>query len=346
MDLNQPNIIVAEKDLSFRRRLVDLLEDMGFTNVHATPSGTAAWSLIKRLSADLIVSGTNLQEIGGLSLLKIVRADSAFVTTPYLLVSEVITQGQVVEAGEAGVSEILCRPINMERLKEKVNQLLYPSEDAVAGEADRVYQRGLNLMAQERWQEALAVFKHILTLYESPEVYYNLGYINTVMENYEEAIAYFRKATEIDQTFARAYQRMGECYLALGDADQAQTYLQRAAQIYLEKEKHEASRGAILEEVMRVNPKTINVFNTLGIIYRRQGKYREAADQYIKALKVNPQDEHIHYNLGRTFFELEDMARARKSLAKALEISPDFEEARKLLLAAEARLAAEAKPQP
>jgi tetratricopeptide (TPR) repeat protein len=328
---NSPKVIVAEKDLSLRHRMVDLLRDMGIVQVEATPSGTSAWAMLKRDGADMVIAGWNLQEIGGLSLLKIMRADADFVTTPFLLLSEVVTQSQVVEAGEAGVSEILCRPITLERVRDRVNELLYPTEDAVKLEADRVYARGVKLMEEERWEEASAVFQHILTLYDSPEVYYNLGYINTVLERYEEAIVYFRRATEIDQTFAQAYQRMGECYMAMGKHEEAQKLLSLAAEIVKSKDKQDETRSEVLQEVMRVNPKTINIFNTLGIIYRRQGRYEEASDQYRRALKVNPNDENIYYNLARTLFEIDEYKQARQNLIKALELNPGFEEAAKLL---------------
>lgn len=331
MSENSPKVIVAEKDLSLRHRMVDLLRDMGIVRVEATPSGTSAWAMLKRDGADMVIAGWNLQEIGGLSLLKIMRADADFVATPFLLLSEVVTQSQVVEAGEAGVSEILCRPITLERVRDRVNELLYPTEDAVKLEADRVYARGVKLMEEERWEEASAVFQHILTLYDSPEVYYNLGYINTVLERYEEAIVYFRRATEIDQTFAQAYQRMGECYMAMGKHEEAQKLLSLAAEIVKSKDKQDETRSEVLQEVMRVNPKTINIFNTLGIIYRRQGRYEEASDQYRRALKVNPNDENIYYNLARTLYEIDQYKQARQNLIKALELNPGFEEAAKLL---------------
>lgn len=338
MSEDGPKVIVAEKDLSLRHRMVDLLRDMGIVRVESTPSGTSAWAMLKRDGADMMIAGWNLQEIGGLSLLKIMRADADFVTTPFLLLSEVVTQGQVVEAGEAGVSEILCRPITLERVRDRVNELLYPSEDAVKLEAERVYARGIRLMEEERWEEASAVFQHILTLYDSPEVYYNLGYINTVLERYEEAIVYFRRATEIDQTFAQAYQRMGECYMAMGDNEEAQKFLKLAAEIFTSKDKQDETRSEVLQEVMRVNPKTINIFNTLGIIYRRQGRYEEAAEQYRRALKVNPKDENIHYNLARTLFELGELKQARQNLIRALELNPAFEEAAKLLSVVDGKL--------
>lgn len=327
----QHTFVVAERDMAMRRSLVEMLEDMEVGRVLSTQSGTTAWTLLKRHGADFLVSGLQLAEISGMTLLKIVRADEAFVRTPFLLVAEVVTKSEVVEAGECGVSEILCRPINRERFVQKVRDLLHPEPDERMEQGRLLYRRGLALMNSQRWQEALVTFKQALASYENPEVYYNLGYIHTMLERYEEAIAFFSKATEIDATFAAAFQRMGECFLALGDDRSAEMHLERAAAISLERERLEERRQEIMDEVARVNPNTINIFNTLGIIYRRRGQYAEAARQYQKALRVNPRDENIYYNLGRCLVDAGDKDRAEKALSKALELLPGFADAADLL---------------
>ena len=331
--MNDPNLVflIADRDMVLRRMLTGLLQDMGFTNIHATPSGTMAWTLIKQHGADFIITGMHLQEISGLSLLKIVRADSQFSDTPYLILAEVVTQSEVLAAGESGVSEVLCRPLNPERIRDKIQELLSPDRDPQTQIAERHFKNGLRFMEEERWDEALASFRLVLGSFKSAEVYYNLGYINTVLENYEEAIAYFRKATEIDHTFAKAYQKMAECYKALGKGGKADACLNRAVELYMTREQEGASRDEILAEVVAVNPDTINIYNTMGILYRRQGKYHEAAQQYIKALRVHPDDEHIYYNLSRCLLDSGDRAGAIDAIKNSLRLNPKFKEAAQLL---------------
>ncbi len=331
--------LVVERDMALRNSQVESLKEMGFARVYAAGSGTQAWSVLKRTGADFIISGWNLPEINGLTLLKIVRADKQFVSVPFLMVAELVTKSQVVEAGEAGVTDIICRPITPQRFKEKVESLLAWASDPQRKEADSAYKQGLRLMESGKWEEALASFRRILSIYENAEIYYNMGYIHTVMERYDEAIVCFRKATEIDEAFARAYQKIGECYAAMGDQKQAEYYLQRAAEIFLEKESDPESAEQVLKEILKVNPNTINVFNTLGIIYRRQGRYEDAIHQYLRALRVSPQDENIFYNLGRCYYDLGDDLQAGKVLKRSVEISPKFEEAQKLLKAVELRRA-------
>ena len=102
------------------------------------------------------------------------------------------------------------------------------------------------------------------------------------------------------------------------------------------------SAEEVFKEVLKLNPNTINVYNNLGIIYRRRGKYEMAVRQYKKAIKVNPQDENIYYNLARTYFEWRRWKKALAALNKALKINPDFAEAK--ALAQTVRLRLEERP--
>ena len=84
------------------------------------------------------------------------------------------------------------------------------------------------------------------------------------------------------------------------------------------------------------------LINNLGIIYRRRGRYEMAVRQYKKAIKVNPRDENIYYNLARTYFEWRRWKKALAALTKALKINPDFAEAK--ALAQTVRLRLEERP--
>lgn len=62
-------------------------------------------------------------------------------------------------------------------------------------------------------------------------------------------------------------------------------------------------------------------FNRVGILLRRAGKWREAAEEYLKALKVAPNDENLHYNLSMAYLEGKDFESARASTVKALALN-------------------------
>jgi tetratricopeptide (TPR) repeat protein len=58
-----------------------------------------------------------------------------------------------------------------------------------------------------------------------------------------------------------------------------------------------------------------------------RGRYAEAAEEYKKALAVQPQDAGVHNKLGICYQYLQDDAMARREYERALELSPSYAEA-------------------
>ncbi|MEW6265581.1 MAG: tetratricopeptide repeat protein [Thermodesulfobacteriota bacterium] len=324
-------ILLVESEEALRKAEGALLRDLGFDEVLFSGSGAEAWAMIKKVDLNLILSAWSLKaEMNGLGLLKVVRADTNYSAIPFILLVEEITKSQVIEAGESGVTDILLRPFTKETFKRKVEQNLFPEEDPQTQEAKKMYGQGVLYMKEGRFEEALTSFKRILSVYDNAEVYYNMGYIKTAQGKYEEAILAFRRATQINNAFAQAYQKMAEAYSKLGRAQEAQQCFEQAAELFMEKHMEEKAEAAYMQ-AMKINPNTLNVYNSLGILYRRQGRYQDAIKMYRKALRVSPFDEHIQYNLARVYMAAKDFGHAAETLRSALRISPGFEEASNLL---------------
>ena len=291
--------------------------------------------MIKNFDVNLILSSWDLeQEMSGLVLLKIVRMDPAHSGIPFLLTVEEVTKTQVMEAGAAGVSDLLVRPFQKDVFVKRVNGAIWGDEDPVISEGKQYYQEGMDLMKQGNFDEALACFKRIVSIQETAEAFYNMGYIKTAQGKYEEALIAFRKATQLNNAFAKAYQQMGEIYNKLGRFDEARHSLSRAAEIFMDKNMDSDAEKTFMK-VLEINPNTPNVFNSLGIVYRRQGRHDDAIRMYKKAIRVNPYDEHIHYNLARVFISAKRFSEAADILRKATAINPDFKEAKNLLKSVE-----------
>ena len=61
-----------------------------------------------------------------------------------------------------------------------------------------------------------------------------------------------------------------------------------------------------------------------GMIYSNVDKHRDAIEEFKKALKVQPEDAIIHYNIGISYFKLKEYGKSETSLKAALKIKPDF----------------------
>ncbi|MFP5223173.1 MAG: tetratricopeptide repeat protein [Acidobacteriota bacterium] len=71
--------------------------------------------------------------------------------------------------------------------------------------------------------------------------------------------------------------------------------------------------------------------NSFGVRLRRNGHLEQATAFLEKAHEVNPQDDHIMFNLARVYFDKKEFQKCRATLTQALEVNPAFPEARKFL---------------
>ena len=107
-------------------------------------------------------------------------------------------------------------------------------------------------------------------------------------------------------------------------------YLNKAAEIYLSSEREDQAEE-VLNEIPEVNPDTINVYNTMGVLYREKGDYPTALKHYEKALKIHPKEPNIYYNIGRIHVEMKNLDEAKSCFNKALTLDPGFKEATEIL---------------
>ncbi len=68
-----------------------------------------------------------------------------------------------------------------------------------------------------------------------------------------------------------------------------------------------------LSKVVKAEPKWAFAINELGIAYRKQEKFKEAAEQFKKAISVDKNFAAAYYNLGESQFRAGNLAEARKA---------------------------------
>lgn len=324
------DIVLVEEDDKRLDNETRLLLDIGYSRVRQAKTGMEAWAALKSYPVDIIVSSWALPELDGLALLKVIRTDPLHSDLPFLIMVEEVTKQQVLQAGQAGVTDMILRPVTKKKLKEKITAALAGEQDERRLESKKNMKLGEALMRQGKLEEALACFHKVIEVSEYAEVYYNMGYIRVAQGKYEEAILAFRKATEINSDFAQAYKKLGEVYGLLGRHEESEACYEKAAEIFIGRDMDKEAEQVFFE-AFKYNPQTINVYNSLGILYRRRGKLEESIRMYRKALRVNPDDETVQYNLARVYTGVNNYTEAAKILRKTLSANPGFSEAADLL---------------
>ncbi len=72
---------------------------------------------------------------------------------------------------------------------------------------------------------------------------------------------------------------------------------------------------SLLKRTLRLNPKYIDAYLQLGLLYFSQRNFRAAIDQYTQALKIDPNIADAHYRLGQALARTGDTAHAQQEFA-------------------------------
>jgi len=123
-----------------------------------------------------------------------------------------------------------------------------------------------------------------------------LGMIADDRNEYDKAVEYYTRAMKYDSKNADIYKNLSIAYRHKKDYDRA---------------------ADTAKESISLNAKDVNSKILLGNIYFDQGKFKEAADQYGDALKENPDNAAVMYNLGMSMLKTGDEFAAMEYLRKA-----------------------------
>ncbi|SLM30221.1 Tetratricopeptide TPR_1 repeat-containing protein [Desulfamplus magnetovallimortis] len=328
----QYTILIVNENPKTLAGLTKAMHKMGFPDTVSVQNDEKAVLATTKKQINCIISAYEMNSINGLSFLRMIRKKKGYEDLPFFLTDPAFTTLKVLKAGQAGVTGLLVMPCTLTTLKEKITTTLSEPRAKVVNKAEKEVNKASELIDEGKFSEAIDEIQNIINQKENPEYYYNIGYIKSIQGKYSEAIAAFRKATQLDRLFAKAYEEMGRAYRALGQNDKADEYMSHAAQIHLERD-NDGHAEEILNEILELGSDSLNVFNSLGVIYRRRGDHRTALNHYNKALRVHPDEPNIYYNIGRIHLDMKDMEKARELFQKAVEIDNSFIEAKQVIKA-------------
>ncbi|HEV3220645.1 MAG TPA: tetratricopeptide repeat protein [Candidatus Acidoferrales bacterium] len=137
---------------------------------------------------------------------------------------------------------------------------------------------------------------------ENAPAHFQLAYAYGELKRSVESAAEYRRATEIDPSFATAHLNLGLTLLERGDNAGAAPAFLRAAELMPGQAKPHFLAGLALE---------------------RSGKLQEAIQQYEQAGAADSKNFDIYFRWGLTLARVGHAAEAEERLHKAIELKPD-----------------------
>lgn len=154
------------------------------------------------------------------------------------------------------------------------------------------YKQGVGYTKSRQFEKAIELYQQAITANpDYAEAYHELGYALFRLNRYEEAVIACQKAISLRPRYTDTYRNLANCFAAKGDTDN---------QIFT------------LKVAVSLAPKHLESTYQLAEALFQKESYEEAADYYVKALKLNPEFDHAWYKLGLLFLRTGEIEKARE----------------------------------
>ncbi|QYX31487.1 tetratricopeptide repeat protein [Sphaerospermopsis torques-reginae] len=225
-------------------------------------------------------------------------------------------------------------PLDKDKLDQELNRIIQEGS----------YEQYINLTPEATNQKILEIIEIIehdqIENVQKAELFFELGYLQNIKQDYQSAISSFDKALEFKPDYHQAWYNRGISLRNLGRYEEAISSYDKALEIKPDYHQAWYNRGNSLDNLGRyeeaissydkaleIKPDYHQAWYNRGISLDNLGRYEEAISSYDKALEIKPDKHEAWNNRGISLDNLGRYEEAISSYDKALEFQPDDHEA-------------------
>lgn len=224
-------------------------------------------------------------------------------------------------------------------LRDRVSSAVPQGPASANPEAEEDYTDAKAALAGGQLEQALEKYKEAQLL-EPDTSRYTVDYSIALSQNHEYAQAadLLRRYLSRNPGDREAYGQLGKVYLLNDQTDMAAQALSSAIPIgtlnnyatALKKLGKNEDAENIFKMALKINPNDVEVLFNLGNLYNATERLELARNSYLQALQIKPDFAEAHYNVGLLYSKLGDRAKAVSHLEKYLQLSPNARNAETL----------------
>jgi tetratricopeptide (TPR) repeat protein len=193
------------------------------------------------------------------------------------------------------------------------------------------------------WKDALTLWqKTIKTAPRCARAQNNLGVEYYKLGEYEKAEEAYQKALQINPKYPDPYHNLGNILADNNQFVQALEYYKMALEhcpqgaekeifnslgVMYKKQGKLKEAKALFFTALKEDPFYVNARNNMAAVYYAEGNYARAYKALTFGLKIDPRSPEIHNNLGNIYKKQGDLQRAVEEFHEAIRLKPDFMEA-------------------
>ena len=118
------SVLIVDDQQSMRGICKYILTQLGFTNIIEAKSGRDALGKLEKSNIDLIISDWNMDDIDGLTLLRVIRKHPKTQSMPFIMATGRSDKEQVKEAISSGVNNYIIKPFDASTMKKRIEAVI------------------------------------------------------------------------------------------------------------------------------------------------------------------------------------------------------------------------------
>ena len=224
---------------------------------------------------------------------------------------------------------------------EAAADLLLEAIEIAPGEADYQNALGLALMELEKYEDAELAFRRAIKLDNRAEFHSSVGMLRRKQNRLPEAIAAYREALRLDPSCADTHYNLGNTLRDAGGAEEAVENFRLALKLdgdhfhslaalgqTMQSAGRNAEAAAYFKKALALAPRDTGLLCDFGDVLQASGELAGAAALYATAVQENPGLTRAWYARGCAEMARVEYIPAIACFQKALELRPDWLEAR------------------
>ena len=331
------NVLVVDDVPGIRRMLRQMLIMLGVNGrIGEANDGMEALDILQDISYDVVVCDINMPRMNGLELLRVMRANPRFETTPFLMITGEVSEDVVAVAAESEVDSYLLKPFQAIALESRLLEIIRKKLRPSGGEG--MFLQAQKLKAAGQPDQALTLLDKLLKPpYRKQAKTLNLaGECLQVLGDHLQAEEYYHQAREINPKYLKTYQNLAMLMESNGRLDEARQYLEEAhslsplnterlfhlGQICLQTGEQEQAQGYLQKCLKNGHSFSNSHRQDAAEIYLEAGMSAEAEKLFSDSLKEDPQNIQLYNRLGIALRQQQKHQEALDCYHKALKVDP------------------------
>lgn len=118
------NLLVVDASESVRKAIIQKLRALGAQRCLEAENGIEALDILKQQTVDVILCDSDLLQISGLELLKMIRTDAKLCSITFILITNESNRDYLLEAIKYGVSDVLVKPYTFDCFGDHIEKAI------------------------------------------------------------------------------------------------------------------------------------------------------------------------------------------------------------------------------